>query len=174
MQPPTTSPRYWNPYVGGALLGLLLFLSFFITSNGLGASGALNRVVVGAIDVVAPEHVNTNLYLAEMGGADKNPFDHWMVWEILGVLIGGFLSGAIHKRIKPEVFKGPRISVTTRLIGALIGGVIMGYGARLARGCTSGQGLSGAAVGSLGSWAFLFAIFISAYLTAIVARRLWR
>ena len=34
MQPPTTSPRYWNPYVGGALLGLLLFLSFFITSNG--------------------------------------------------------------------------------------------------------------------------------------------
>jgi len=174
MKSPTDTPRYWNPYLGGALLGVLLFASFFITSNGLGASGALNRVVVGAVDVVAPHHVDTNLYLAEMGGADKNPFDHWMVWEILGILIGGFLSGFIHKRLKPETFRGPRISATTRLIAALVGGIIMGYGARLARGCTSGQGLSGGAVGSLGSWAFMFAIFASAYLTAIVARRLWR
>lgn len=173
----TTAPtpaRYWNPYFGGALLGLLLFLSFAVTSNGLGASGALNRVVVAAEGVVAPRHVDTTPYLAEMGGADRNPLDHWMVWEILGIILGGLASGLIHKRAKVETFKGPRISVGTRLVFALAGGAIMGYGARLARGCTSGQGLSGGSTMSLGSWLFLLAMFASAYFVAIFARRLWR
>ncbi|TNF36769.1 MAG: hypothetical protein EP329_04785 [Deltaproteobacteria bacterium] len=166
--------RYWNPYLGGALLGLLLFLSFFVTGNGLGASGALNRVVVAAEGVVAQEHVDTTPYLAEMGGADRNPLDHWMVLEILGILLGGLVSGLVHKRVRPETFKGPRVSAATRLAFALIGGAVMGYGARLARGCTSGQGLSGGSAMSEGSWLFLLAMFASAYVVAIFARRLWR
>ena len=39
----------------------------------------------------------------------------------------------------------------------------MAYGARLARGCTSGQALSGGAVLAAGSWAFMFAVFGGAY-----------
>jgi hypothetical protein len=49
----------------------------------------------------------------------------------------------------------------------------MAYGARLARGCTSGQALSGGAVLSVGSFAFMFAIFGSAYALAYSLRRLW-
>jgi len=166
--------RFWNPYFGGALLGLLLFFSFFMTSNGLGASGALNRVVVATEGVISQEHVDTTPYLAEMGGADRNPLDHWMILDILGIILGGLVSGLVHKRVRPETFKGPRISNATRLAFALLGGGIMGYGARLARGCTSGQGLSGGAAGSLGSWLFLAAMFASAYFVALFARRLWR
>ena len=55
----------------------------------------------------------------------------------------------------------------------IIGGAIMGYGARMARGCTSGQALSGGATLSVGSWAFMFAVFGGAYAVAYFVRRLW-
>ena len=56
---------------------------------------------------------------------------------------------------------------------AFIGGGFMGYGARMARGCTSGQALSGGAVLSVGSWAFMFAVFAGAYALAYFVRKLW-
>ena len=56
---------------------------------------------------------------------------------------------------------------------ALIGGTFMGYGARMARGCTSGLALSGGAVLSLGAWAFMFAVFAGGYALAYFVRRLW-
>jgi len=42
----TEKLKYWNPYVGGTLLGILLFLSFFVVGHGLGASGGVNRIAV--------------------------------------------------------------------------------------------------------------------------------
>jgi hypothetical protein len=58
-------------------------------------------------------------------------------------------------------------------IFAYPGGIISGFGARMARGCTSGQGLSGGATLSVGSWAFLLAFFGAGYLLAYFVRRLW-
>jgi uncharacterized membrane protein YedE/YeeE len=87
--------------------------------------------------------------------------------------LGGLLSGLFNRRFRLEVRKGPRISPGARLGFALLGGAIMGFGARMARGCTSGQALSGGAVLSVGSFAFMFAVFGSAYLLAWFVRRLW-
>ena len=42
---------YMNPYLAGALLGLVLFGAFFLTGNGLGASGGLNRMIVFIQDI---------------------------------------------------------------------------------------------------------------------------
>jgi uncharacterized membrane protein YedE/YeeE len=56
---------------------------------------------------------------------------------------------------------------------AFVGGTLMGYGARMARGCTSGQALSGGATLSTGSWIFMFAVFAGAYMLAYFVRRLW-
>ncbi len=164
---------YVNPYIGGALLGVVLFLSFFLTGNGLGASGGLNRYVVFLQDLVAPEHVDRIPYLLKMAGGDKNPLDDYLVFMTLGTLLGGFVSGWQHGRLKVETNKGPRISVRTRWVMAFVGGAIMGYGARFARGCTSGQALSGGAVLSAGSWAFMFAVFGGGYALAYFVRRLW-
>jgi hypothetical protein len=50
----------------------------------------------------------------------------------------------------------------------------MGVGAIFARGCTSGQALTGGALLSVGSWLFVGATFASAYLVAPLLRRLWR
>lgn len=164
---------YVHPYVGGALLGVVLFLAFLITGNGLGASGALERYIVYLVDLTAPQHVDRVAYLLRLAGGDRNPLDFWVVFMTVGVVIGGFFSGWWHGRLKVETGKGPRITVRQRWFFAFLGGGIMGYGARLARGCTSGQALSGGAVLSAGSWAFMLAVFGGAYALAYFVRKLW-
>ena len=169
-----TRRGYWNPDVGGVLLGILLFVTFFVTGHGLGSSGGVNRVVVAVEDLVVPEHVDRTPYLAEMAGGDRNPLDHWIVWQVVGILLGGFASGMLRGRVRVETYRGPRITPRTRWFMAFAGGILMGYGARMARGCTSGQALSGGAVLSAGSWAFVLAVFAGGYAMAWFVRRLWR
>lgn len=176
MQPTAerSAPRpYTDPYLGGALLGLVLFLAFFITGGGLGASAGLSRVQTGLLDVATPSHVDRVAYFAELAGGERSAWTHSSVYMLVGTLLGGLVSGLIGRRVRLETGKGPRISVRKRWFFALVGGALMGYGARLARGCTSGQALSGGAVLSVGSWAFMLAIFASGYAVAWSFRRLW-
>jgi hypothetical protein len=170
----TREPRpYVNPYLAGTLLGVVLFASFYVTGGGLGASAAMSRIQTGVLDLLAPTHVDRVAYFAEMAGGSRSPWAHYGVYMFVGTLLGGLASGLVNRRVKLETRKGPRISVQARWGFALLGGAIMGYGARMARGCTSGQALSGGAVLSVGSWAFALAIFASAYAVAWFFRRLW-
>ena len=164
---------YVNPYLGGAILGIVLFLAFFLTGNGLGSSGATTRIDAAIVDAIAPQHVDKTPYLLKMAGGDKNPLDDWIVPVFFGALLGGFSSGFFGGRLKFETRKGPQISDRTRWLMAFIGGVIFLYGARMARGCTSGQALSGGATLAAGSWLVMFSIFASAYALAYFVRRLW-
>jgi len=164
---------YWNPYLGGVLLGFVLFSSFFLTGNGLGASGGLSRYVAAIEDLVAPGHINQVPYLIKMAGGEKNPLDNWIVMISSGVILGGFISGLVNGRFKLETNKGPNISNKQRWVIAFLGGILFTYGARMARGCTSGQALSGGATLSAGSWAVMFAIFGGAYALAYFVRKLW-
>jgi len=164
---------YTYPYIAGAALGVVLFASFLVTGHGLGASGGLQRIGAVVVDAVAPEHVDRNAQWASVAGGDRNPLDHWLVWSVVGVAIGGFLSGWLGGRLKRETQRGPAISRRTRLIAALAGGILVGFAARMARGCTSGQALSGGAVLSVGSWVFMMMVFVGGYLAAGPFRRLW-
>ena len=173
MTPDREARPYLNPYVAGTLLGLVLFLAFFATGNGLGASGGIARLILSIEDTVAPGHVDRTAHLLNLAGPQRNPLDSWVVFVTLGALIGGFLSGWRHRRLKVETLRGPRVSVPLRWAAAFAGGALMGFGARLARGCTSGQALSGGAVLSLGSWAFMFSVFAGGYALAWFVRKLW-
>jgi hypothetical protein len=164
---------YVHPYLGGFLLGLVLFAAFFFTGNGLGASGGMNRLLVALEDTVYPAHVDRTAYLTSMAGGGRNPLDNWVVFITIGLVIGGFVSGLIHGRLKFITERGPHTPVRVRWVMAFVGGAFMGYGARLARGCTSGQALSGGAVLSAGSWAFMLAVFAGAYALAYFVRKLW-
>ena len=165
--------RYLNPYLAGTLLGLVLFASFYLTGGGIGASAAMSRIQTGVLDWIAPAHVDRVAYFAEMAGGHRSAWNHYSIFMIVGTVLGGFASGLWNRRVKLELRKGPRIGTATRVAFALAGGALMGYGARLARGCTSGQALSGGAVLSVGSWAFAFAVFGGGYAVAWFFRRLW-
>ena len=165
--------KFWNPYLAGAALGLVLLSSYVIMGKGLGASGASFRLGVAAVEAVAPAHVAASPGLR--GVTDRgSPLDDWLVFEVLGVVLGGVVGAYTSGRLSREVLRGPRISAGGRLALALLGGVLMGFAAKLARGCTSGQALSGGALLSAGSWAFMLSVFGGGYALAWFVRREWR
>jgi len=166
--------NYMNPYLAGFFLGLVLLAAIFITGRGLGASGAIKSIVVATVDGVAPEHAEQSSFYGSYVGAGKdNPLKSWIVFEIVGVLIGGFLSGLISGRLKFVSEGGPHISVKSRWIFAVIGGALFGIGAQFARGCTSGAALTGMAVLSTAGFITMMAIFGSGYMIAYFFRKLW-
>jgi len=164
---------YINPYLGGVILGLVLFSTYYITGRGLGASGAVKSSVVTVVDAVAPMHAEQGKYYSKFLSADSSPMNNWLVFEVLGVLAGGFLSGAIYGRLKIKVEHSPKITSKTRLIAALAGGILFGVGSQFARGCTSGAALSGMAVLSASGIITMIAIFGSAYLFSWFFKKLW-
>ena len=60
------------------------------------------------------------------------------------------------------------------LLCAFAGGILMAFGAHLARGCTSGQALTGGALLNVGSWAFMLMVFVGGYAVAWFMRWQWR
>jgi uncharacterized membrane protein YedE/YeeE len=165
---------YWNPYLSGIGLGLVLLAAYVIMGRGLGASGAFTTTTAVVVNAVAPDYAQSNEFYSEyLGDGTKNPLKDWLVFEVLGVFVGGFISGTLAGRFKKMVEKGPRISVKGRLTLAFAGGMLMGIGAKLARGCTSGQALTGGAVLNVGSWAFMMMVFAGAYALAYFVRRQW-
>ena len=172
MQPPVERP-FWNPYVAGFALGLVLLGSFLVMGFGLGSSSAATRLAVGAAHLIAPKATAANAYFAQYVGPGKSLFEDWLVFEVLGVFLGGLVGAYSAGRLKSEVLRGEGVSKGRRIAFAIAGGVLMGFAARLARGCTSGQALSGGAVLSVGSWAFALSVFAGAYALAWFFRRLW-
>lgn len=165
---------YMNPYFAGFLLGMVLLASIYITGRGLGASGAMKSVVATTVKSTAPAHYeNTPVYQEYQQDHPEGPMKSWLVFEIVGVLIGAFFSGVMANRVSLKLEKGPRTTNTVRIVAAVAGGALFGFGSQLGRGCTSGSALSGMAVMSLGGIITMLAIFGAAYALAVFFRRLW-
>ena len=168
------TPRpYADPYLAGVALGLVLLAAFVVAGRGLGASGAFSSAAAGMVGAVDRDvALSSPLFARYLGG--QGPWREWLLYELAGVVVGGFLSAWLAGRWRRAVERGPRISAGNRLAAALAGGAAMGAGAVLARGCTSGQALTGGALLSVGSWVFMLAAFAAAYLAAPLLRRVWQ
>lgn len=147
---PRDARPYSDPYLAGVGIGAVLLAAYVVVGRGLGASGAFASVVAGD-------------FLSD-----------WLVLELAGVIVGGALSAWSAGRLRRTVERGAGLAPGHRVLAAVAGGVLMGVGARLARGCTSGQALTGGALLSAGSWIFIVTCFAAGYACAPFARRLWR
>ena len=139
------NPRpFWNPYVAGVALGVVLLSSFLLMGWGLGSSGAVTRLGVGAAHLVAPETVESNEYFARYFGGGAL-LDNWLVYLVLGVFLGGLVGAYTGGRLRSEVIRGAanRVSPGTRIALALLGGAML-------------------------------AVFAGGYLLAPLVRRQWR
>jgi hypothetical protein len=149
---------YANPYICGIGLGIVMLISFLVAGRGLGVSGAFDRLVSTVLE-------NTSF---------RSLTGDWIVWEVIGLILGAALSGFLAGRMRLMVNKGPTIAIRTRVVLAAGGGILVGFGSRLAHGCTSGQALSGGALLSVGSWIFMLTLFGTAYALAGILRKVWQ
>ena len=162
-----------NPYLAGTLLGLVLLAAMYFSGRGLGASGGLKYCVVSVVGSISNDHVQQSSYYEKYFEDGNNPIKNWLTFEILGLLIGGFISGVLSGRLGIKTERSPAISKKRRWVFAFFGGLLFVYGAQLARGCTSGAALSGMAVLSTAGFVTMIAIFGSGYLFAWFFRKNW-
>ena len=165
--------KYMNPYLAGILLGLVLLASMYYSGRGLGASGGIKYCLVSLVGAISHPHVAASPFYAKYYEGGSKPLVNWIVFEIFGILVGGFLSGLYAGRLKLKVEHSPNITPLRRLVFAFLGGLFFVFGAQLARGCTSGAALSGMAVLSVAGFVTMIAIFGSAYLFAWFFRKNW-
>jgi hypothetical protein len=164
---------YMNPYLGGIGIGVILFSVFFIAGKGLGASGALTRLLTFTLDKISPTYVNGIEYFNKYAASERGPLYHWLFFMFIGILIGGLLAGIKGNRMKQEMYKGPNTTKQRRIITAFLGGILVALGARLAGGCTSGLALTGASMLGVSGWVFFLSVFAAGLTTAFFVRKEW-
>lgn len=158
----------WSPYVVGALIGLLNIIALRISNKPLAASTTYLKVSGMIRKIFQRESVERNEYYSQ-----KTPEVDWGVMLVIGIVIGSFLSanlsGDFQITLVPEMWASNfSANFFPRFITALMGGVILGIGARWAGGCTSGHGISGASQLSIVSWVAAIAFFIGGFITAFI------
>jgi uncharacterized membrane protein YedE/YeeE len=121
-------------YVVGPLIGLLVAGMFALANKPLGASGA---------------------YVQTIAALRKRASEPWRAWYFAGILAGAVVASALQGRLQLRSGYELMLGVwplPATIVVLVIGGVVMGYGARMAGGCTSGHGLCGTSARSAASF----------------------
>lgn len=160
---------FWAPWFAGVALGLVLLLTFVLSGHGLGASGAATHIVAGTGLLLLPEVTKANGYLGPMV-AEGSPMGSWITWEVLGVALGALAAAFMAGRFRVQLDGADTVGTPQRLIKALAGGLLAGFGARVSAGCTSGLGLSGAATLGIAAFVFLGVFFAAGLLVSRVVK----
>jgi uncharacterized membrane protein YedE/YeeE len=145
----------------GALIGVLSMFTFYFCDKPIGASTAYARVAGLLGRLVARRHTDSLPYYAEK----KPPKIGWEVMLVVGIVLGAFLAAWTGNEITgrwlpPMWVERFGDSLWLRLVVGFWGGAVMAFGARMAGGCTSGHGISGALQLSVSSWIALIGFFV--------------
>jgi uncharacterized membrane protein YedE/YeeE len=161
-----TRPR-WSPFLVGACIGALSWITFGLMGKALGTSTTFVTVVASLQSLITPEHVKATPYLAKHTKID------WQFMLVIGIFIGAMLSTLLARSYKVEQVPhlwawrfGP--ARAKRYIAAFLGGILVLFVARLADGCTSGHGISGGLQFAVSSWVFFTSFFLAAVATAFI------
>jgi uncharacterized membrane protein YedE/YeeE len=165
--------KAWSPYIVGAGIGILSWFAFASVNKPIGITTAFENTAALVEKAALPKVEQKNSYFAEKAKENKSPKIDWEWMLVIGVLLGSFLSSRLSgdrtKEKIPPLWAwrfGP--SVGKRFGAAFIGGAIMMLGARIAKGCTSGHGISGALQLALSSWIFVAVLFGTAIATTFL------
>lgn len=158
----------WSPYVVGAGIGVLCWLTFYFADKTIGAS-SFYATIAGFIGKwIAPRHTASLRYFRE-----NPPRADWAFVFVLATIMGGFIAAVTGGEFRNEWLHSmwrDRFGDSIALRGAIGfgGGVLMAFGARLAGGCTSGNGISGTLQLNVGSWLTVVTMFIGGIVAAML------
>ena len=164
----------WSPYAVGIGIGILSWLSFLISRKPLACSTSFAKTSGMIEKLFAGKKVALKPYYQKIG---LTVDWQWMlvVGIIIGSLISALLSGDFSWQWVPSLWEARFGSnALLRVIGALVGGICIGFGARWAGGCTSGHGISGTLQLTVSSWISAVCFFIGGILTAQILFNLFR
>jgi uncharacterized membrane protein YedE/YeeE len=157
----------WNPYLAGALSGLVAVLSVWITGKFFGASTSFVRTAGMIEKLFNPERVARMEYFVK-----ETPVVEWQWMFVVGILLGALIaavtSGSFRWQVLPAMWQARfgSASKISRALTAFIGGTILLFGARMAGGCPSGHGLSGIMQLSVSGFIALVCFFVGGIVTA--------
>ena len=153
-----------NPftYVTGAVLLSILQIALFASSGSpWGVSGIfanwgawLYRLVGGNVDKWY--YFSSEGAQATLNAGIMNPPASWQNF--------GIIAGALVAALLASQFKFKKIKSLKQVVAATLGGLLMGYGARLAGGCNIGALFSAISSMSVSGWVFAFFLFIGAFI----------
>ena len=148
------------PYVTGTmLLSLFQIITFATTGNPWGVSGILANWGAWLFQLVGGSVDNWYYFSSPGAQATINAgfINYAPTWRNLGIIVG-----ALFAALMASGFKFKKIKSIKQVVAATIGGLLMGYGARIAFGCNIGALFSGIASLSLSGWVFALFLFLGA------------
>lgn len=156
----------WNPYLAGALTGVVSTLSLWLSGKYFGASTTFVRSAGMIEKSIDPERVGGMAYFIK-----ETPTIDWQWLFVLGVFFGSLIasttSGSFRWQALPDMWEGRfGPSRLKRALVALVGGTVAMFGARLADGCPSGHGLSGTMQLAVSGFVALVCFFLGGMLMA--------
>ena len=158
----------WSPYVVGSAIGILSSLSFLLSNNPLACSTGISQTSgLVEMNVIGRKKVLEKEYYKEFP-----PVIDWKWMLLLGVFIGATISSLVSKTfelrwVHPLWEQAFGTAALPRLIVALLGGILMGFGSRWSNGCTSGHGISGTLQLAVSSWLSVVFFFFGGILCAM-------
>jgi uncharacterized protein len=145
----------WPILAGAVALALLNFATLWLAGRPWGITSAFALWGGKGLDAVGVDLANWENWGGMMGAVERSVlFDVTSVMNF-GIVLGAMLAAGLAGKFKPVLglSRGDVLS-------AVIGGLLLGYGARLAFGCNIGAFFSGIASGSLHGWVWLAAAFL--------------
>jgi uncharacterized protein len=161
----------WSPYLAGAGIGALSWLTFLFSGRPIGASSSYATVAGGIGKAVAPHHTFSLPYFQDNPPKLNGPLV-FLTAAIFGSFLAAWTGGEItNEWMHPMWVARFGDSLPLRAGVAFAGGLLMAFGARLAGGCTSGHGISGTLQLNPGSWLVVACMFGSGIATAMLLYR---
>lgn len=157
----------WSPYLVGAAIGVLSWLTFYFSNKTIGASSFYAQLAGFLGKRIAPRHMASLTYFK-----DNPPRVNWGFVFVVATIVGGAIAaltgGEFANEWLPPIWEARfGDSVALRAAIAFPGGMLMAFGARLAGGCTSGHGISGTLQLNLASWITVICIFVGGVAVAL-------
>jgi uncharacterized membrane protein YedE/YeeE len=157
----------WSPYVVGAGIGVLSWLTFYFSDKAIGASSFYAHVSGFIGKLFSKRRTHSLAYFK-----DKPPRVGWEFVFVLSTIVGGAIAAVtggefVNEWLPPMWIDRFGDSVALRAGVAFGGGILMAFGGRLAGGCTSGHGISGTMQLSVASWIAVICFFIGGIAVAI-------
>lgn len=168
----SVSRPFLNPYLAGVLLGLVLLATYVVTGRGLGATAGFAAVATWLAGFAGLAHLKASVVHMKYWN-EGAPLLNWTLFLLVGAFVGAAISGWQAHRFNFTVERGPRVTDGQRLALAFAGGFVAACGAKLAKGCTSGQALTGGSILNVGSLLFMIAVFAAAFAVAYFVRKEW-